>query len=70
MWHFISSWVLGGRDVGLSLDLGFGGWGECVFLSGVLLGGGGGFTLIFYIGDFLLINVFSLFCGGTLLIFV
>ena len=43
MWHFISSWVLGGRDVGLSLDLGFflGGsvffkmefcWGVGVFL--------------------------------------
>ena len=23
MWHFISSWVLGGSDVGLSLDLVF-----------------------------------------------
>ena len=31
MWYFISSGVLGGRDVGLSLDLGFGRWGKCVF---------------------------------------
>ena len=23
MWHFISCWVLGGRDVGLSMDLVF-----------------------------------------------
>ena len=28
MWHFISSWILGGRDLGLSLDLGFEG-GVC-----------------------------------------
>ena len=32
MGHFISSGVLGGRDVGLSLDLSFGG-GESVFLK-------------------------------------
>ena len=39
MLHFISSWVLGGRDVGLSLDLCFGGGGS-VFLKLSFVGGG------------------------------
>ena len=37
MLYFISSWVLGGRDVGLSLDLCFGGGGS-VFLKLSFLG--------------------------------
>ena len=39
MWHFISSWVLGGRDMGLSLD-GFS-LGKCVFLKWSFVGGVG-----------------------------
>ena len=39
MWHFISSWVLGGRDVGLSLDLVFLGGGVC-FLKWSFVGVG------------------------------
>ena len=39
MWHFSSSWVLGGRDVGLSLDLVFLG-GRVCFFNGFLLGVG------------------------------
>ena len=41
MWHFISSWVLGGRDVGLNLDLGFFG-GSVFFKMEFCWGGGGG----------------------------
>ena len=44
MWHFISSWVLGGRDMGLSLDLGLG--GVCFLKMEFCWGGGGGFTLM------------------------
>ena len=48
MWHFISSGVLGGRDVGLSLDLGLGGGGSVFFKMEFCWGGGwvGGFTLM------------------------
>ena len=46
MWHFISSLVLGGRDVGLSLDLGFV-WRSVFFkMEFCWVGGGGGFTLM------------------------
>ena len=38
MWYFISSWVLGGRDMGLSLYLDFGGHG---FESGLCFWGVG-----------------------------
>ena len=41
---FLASWVLGGRDVGLSLDLCFGGVGS-VFFKLSFVGGWGGFTL-------------------------
>ena len=45
--------VLGGREVGLSLNLGF--LGECVFLNGVLFGGGGGGWFYFdFLGDYIL----------------
>ena len=44
MLHFQASWVLGGRDVGLSLDLCFGGGGS-VFFKLSFVGGWGGFTL-------------------------
>ena len=42
MWHFISSWLLGGRDAGLSLDLGFF-WGGVCFLKWSFVGGVGVF---------------------------
>ena len=44
MLHFISSWVLGGRDMGLSLDLSFGGGGS-LSLKLSFVGGWGGFAL-------------------------
>ena len=75
MWHFISSWVLGGRDVGLSLDLGF--LGVVCFLKWSFVGGGVGVVLLLFLRGlflikvtFCLLMVFSLFCGGILLIFV
>ena len=46
MWHFISSYVLGGRDVGLSLDLGFGGWGSVFFKMEFCWGWGWGLGVV------------------------
>ena len=41
MGHFISGGILGGRDVGLSLDLSFGGGGSVFLKLSFFLGGGG-----------------------------
>ena len=53
MWHFTSSWVLGGRDVSLSLDLVF--WGECVFKMEFCWGWVGWFYFDF-LGDYYLLR--------------
>ena len=71
MLHFISSWVVGGRDVGLSLDLCFGVW-KSVVLKLSFVGEWGWFYFeflgIIFIG--VIFFSFSLFCGVSLLIFV
>ena len=62
---FYFKWGLGGRDVGVSLDLCFGGGGS-VFLKLSFIN----LKLFFIKVIFLLSIFFSLFCGGSLLIFV
>ena len=68
---FCSRRVLGGRDVGLSLDLCFGG-GESVSLKLSFVGGWGWFyfEFLFFIKGIFLLSLFSLFCGGSSLIFL
>ena len=68
MLHFSASWVLGWRDVGLSLDL-YLGVGKCIFKLSFVGGGGGFILLIIFLFRGFFSNFFSLFCVGFLLIF-